>query len=269
MRKYIFSLALVAMFAVTLVSSMVVYAGEEIRVTVDGQRVIFADQTPVIANGRTLVPVRGVFEMLGFEVEWDDNTRTAVITSTDYEIRISIDSYIFTANGEQFTLDVPAQLIGGRTMVPLRLPLESIGMELDWNGANQEIYVWSFDTVTPLRTVEEIGALNPLRPELWGEDRERVLQIINNFRASHNLSALIQDFQMTDQANIFLYFLYGNEPYFVNPPINYAVGYNRSLGNTIYEWIVSNRQLLLGNYTYIGISMRVIDGEFYSIISLR
>ena len=111
MRKYIFSLALAVMFAVALVSSMVVHANEEIRVTVDGQQVTFADQAPVITNGRTLVPVRGFFEMLGFEVEWDDNTRTAVITSTDYEIRISIGSYIFTTNGEQFTLDVPAQLM--------------------------------------------------------------------------------------------------------------------------------------------------------------
>ena len=184
-------------------------------------------------------------------------------------MHISIGSYIFTTNGEQFTLDVPAQLIGGRTMVPLRLPLESVGMELNWNEAYNEVYVWSTNTVVPLRTVEEMVALTPLSPEQWGQDRIRMLQIINNFRASHDLSALIQDFQMTNQANIFLYFLYGNEPYFVNPPTNYAVGYDRSLGNTIYEWIVNNRQLLLGNYTYIGISMRVIDGEFYSIISLR
>ena len=48
-----------------------VYANDYIRVTIDDKEVVFSDKRPVIIDGRTLVPVRGVFDGLGFEVEWD------------------------------------------------------------------------------------------------------------------------------------------------------------------------------------------------------
>jgi|GEM_PF-6652669 len=70
-----------------------------VRVTVDGQAVDFpGGQGPVIVNSRTLVPVRGVFETLGFEVDWDNETRTAIITDDNYEILITIDNAVFTVN---------------------------------------------------------------------------------------------------------------------------------------------------------------------------
>ena len=58
-----------AMLLVTF-SPMAVRGGH-IRVLIDGVEAKFTDQQPVIVNGRTLVPVRGVFETLGFEVDWD------------------------------------------------------------------------------------------------------------------------------------------------------------------------------------------------------
>jgi len=35
-------------------------------------------------------------------------------------------------NGQNITLDVPAQLIGGRTLVPTRAVAESFGAEVGW-----------------------------------------------------------------------------------------------------------------------------------------
>jgi hypothetical protein len=119
------------------------YADDIINVTVDGVRVVFPDQRPVVINGRTLVPVRGVFELMGFDVDWDADTNTAVITNADYEIRITLDSNIFTVNGASHSLDVPAQSIGGRTMVPIRLPLESVGYYLEWDRFTQTVVISS------------------------------------------------------------------------------------------------------------------------------
>jgi len=112
-----------------------------ISVTINDQEVVFADQLPVIIDGRTLVPVRGVFEALGFKVSWDDDTRTAVLTKYDYEVCISVGSNTFNTNGIDYTLDVPAQIINGRTMVPLRLPLESVGYKLDWLSTTHTITI--------------------------------------------------------------------------------------------------------------------------------
>ena len=113
----------------------------EISVTIDGLIVDFEGQPPVIVESRTLVPVRGVFEMLDFYVSWDNDTRAAILTRSDYTVIIAIDSYIFTTNGVNYSLDVPAQIIGGRTMLPIRAVLESVGYSLDWDGANNTVLI--------------------------------------------------------------------------------------------------------------------------------
>ena len=112
-----------------------------INVTIDGSPVIFEDQHPVIIDGRTLVPVRGVFEMLGFEVSWNGDTRTASLSRADYVVNVTIDSYEFTANSMPLRLDVPAQIIGGRTMLPIRAVLESVGYSLEWDGAISTVVI--------------------------------------------------------------------------------------------------------------------------------
>jgi len=139
MKKRIRTITLVAV--IILAFALSAGASDTIGVTINGQAVVFPDQAPVIRDGRTLVPVRGVFEHLGFEVDWDDVTRTAVLSSDMHEVRIPVGSDVFTTNGVEFTLDVPAQLIGGRTMVPIRLPLESVGLYVDWDDATRTVLV--------------------------------------------------------------------------------------------------------------------------------
>jgi len=53
-----------------------------ILVKVNGQEVDF-DQPPLLKNGRVLIPLRAVAESLGAEVEWDQVTGTAVISTAD------------------------------------------------------------------------------------------------------------------------------------------------------------------------------------------
>ena len=137
--KRLAMLILMAIFAFGLASTAV-YANN-ITVTIDGQQVSFGDQQPVIVDGRTLVPVRGVFELMGFEVDWNDEARQAILESEDYIVIITIGSATFTTNGVSHTFDVPAQTIGGRTMVPIRLVLESVGYYLDWDGGTSTVLI--------------------------------------------------------------------------------------------------------------------------------
>jgi hypothetical protein len=139
-RKLLSTTLLVVLIFSTVTSATVFT--NEINVTIDGQAVDFpGGQGAALVDGRTLVPVRGVFEMLGFEVDWDNDTRTAILTNAEHEVRITIDSNVFTTNGIRHTLDVPAQLIGGRTMVPIRLPLESVGVSVDWNNETRTVLI--------------------------------------------------------------------------------------------------------------------------------
>ena len=135
-------LAVLLTFPFAPFGSVRVHASD-IAVRIDGGLVAFDGQGPVVVSGRTLVPVRGVFEAMGFDIDWEPATETAVISNADYVIRITIGSDTFTTNGRSFRLDVPAQTIGGRTMVPIRLPLESVGFELGWDDATQTVMISS------------------------------------------------------------------------------------------------------------------------------
>jgi hypothetical protein len=116
-------------------------ADSSISVTINGMRVNFADQQPTIIGERTLVPVRGVFEALGFAVGWDGEARQVTLTRASDAIIITINSATFTVNGRVHTLDVPAQIIGGSTMLPIRAPLEAAGYNVGWDGDSQTVII--------------------------------------------------------------------------------------------------------------------------------
>jgi len=98
----------------------------EISVLLDGRPLTF-DVPPQIINGRTLVPVRGVFEQLGYTVDWEPIASMATLSNGTNTVHITVGSSTFSTNGTAHELDVPAQIIGGRTMLPFRAVLESVG----------------------------------------------------------------------------------------------------------------------------------------------
>jgi hypothetical protein len=129
--------------AVLLMSAFLSAAfANEISVTINGVRVAFPEgQGAVIVDGRTLVPVRGVFEALGFEVTWHDGSRSATITNDDYEVFIMVGNDVFITNGIPYTLDVSAQIINGRTMLPIRAVMESVGYSVGWNAETRTVEI--------------------------------------------------------------------------------------------------------------------------------
>ena len=144
MKKLVLSFAVMAVLLFACIACIeTVAANNDITVIVDGRTVVFEGQQPVLIDGRVLVPVRGVFEMMGFEVDWERETRTAVIENEDYVVRIQIGQAVFHTNGVEHELDVPAQIIGDSTMVPLRFPLESVGFYLDWVGSTRTVLISS------------------------------------------------------------------------------------------------------------------------------
>jgi len=116
-------------------------SASEIGVTINGTPVVFEDQTPVIVDGRTLVPVTDVFRALGFTSSWDGEARQTTLTNNDHRVVITIDNDTFFANGVPQTLDVPAQIINGRNMLPIRAVLEGVGKEIGWDGGTQTVLI--------------------------------------------------------------------------------------------------------------------------------
>jgi len=121
--------------------STVTAAARPVRVLVNSEVVVFPDQQPVIVSGRTLVPVRFVSEALGNDVEWVAATSTVVIKGKGRTIALHIGRSNVEVDGVARTIDVPALLIGGRTMVPLRFISEMFGAIVAWDDSTYTVIV--------------------------------------------------------------------------------------------------------------------------------
>ncbi|MEG6615159.1 phosphodiester glycosidase family protein [Peptococcaceae bacterium 1198_IL3148] len=110
----------------------------QIPVYMNGERLWF-DVPPVLDNGRTLVPLRKIFETLGAEVEYVDGVVTA--KSNTATITLTIDQREAMINDQVLVLDVPAKVVDGRTMVPLRFVGEAMGANVKWEADTKTVYI--------------------------------------------------------------------------------------------------------------------------------
>ncbi len=96
---------------------------------------------PLIKDGRTLVPLRAIFEKMGVEVTWNPATLTANAIKGDINVCLPVGSLYPTINGEIVKLDVPAQIVNGRTMAPLRFVAEAFGGVVSLGGRTSSIFI--------------------------------------------------------------------------------------------------------------------------------
>lgn len=129
------------------------------RVKVNGKEVKF-DVPPVIKDGRTLIPVRGLMNSLGATVAWDETTQTVTVTKDDKVVVLTLGSDVVLVNGQETKIDVPAQLISNRTLVPLRFLAETFGKIVKYDPETGEIDVNEGETspITETETGTEPGS---------------------------------------------------------------------------------------------------------------
>ena len=137
------------------------FAEEGIHVIYNGQEVSF-DVKPSIKDGRTLVPFRKVFEVLGADVSWDDSSKTVTAHKGSIEIILSIGDKNATVNGQYKTLDVPPTIIDGRTVVPLRFVSENCGAQVDWVASTKSVSIRNLSEQEVISVVDS-GEYQPIR----------------------------------------------------------------------------------------------------------
>ena len=86
--KRLISMLLVIVMIAGCTSVTNVFASD-ISVTINGEKQSY-DVMPVIENGRTLVPMRGIFEALGAAIYWDDATKTVTAKKSGKTITLVI-----------------------------------------------------------------------------------------------------------------------------------------------------------------------------------
>ena len=126
--------------------SKLVIGSKTFVVTVDGvQKEVKMDVEPFISNNRTMLPIRFVAEALGFKVEWDDPTRTVILTDKDTIVKIPVDTNQIIVNGKVFESDTAPILKSNRTMLPIANIARALGLvdgkDIIWDGATKEVII--------------------------------------------------------------------------------------------------------------------------------
>ncbi len=146
-RNIILSLTLSALYIVS--SSLLTIDGhaQDIRLVVDGKDITELS-TPIIQNGRTMVPIRFVTEEIGATVNWDPKNRTVEVIKGDQSVFLKIGSALVGYNqGASYQVsDVAPLIVGDRTYVPLRLISNAFGIGIEWVNETREVRVDSSKT---------------------------------------------------------------------------------------------------------------------------
>ncbi|KXG44522.1 stalk domain-containing protein [Tepidibacillus decaturensis] len=124
----------------TFAFSMQVDAASNIVVKINGE-VQSYQQPPVIDNGSTLVPMRGIFESLGATIIWDGNTKTVIGQKEDTTIILVVGNDFALVNGKSVKLEQKAKIINKSTMVPLRFVSEALGAKVTWDGNTKTVII--------------------------------------------------------------------------------------------------------------------------------
>lgn len=115
-------------------------AAGPIDLYINGQQ-ISPDVPPVLVQGRVILPARAILEPLGAQFIWDSKSKTVTINKGDDKITLIINQKTATVNGIKYPLDVPASIINGRTLLPLRFIAETFDSYVEWNGQNRTVKV--------------------------------------------------------------------------------------------------------------------------------
>lgn len=147
---------IILMFAIviTIFSSNIIFADENtISVKVNGEYLTL-DQPPIIENGRTLIPFRAVLEAMGINVDWNAENKTifcenkiknVILTIGDLEMGVrtiySIGDLEISSMADYVNLDVPAKIVNGRTMIPIRAIAECFNADVKWIPENKTVEI--------------------------------------------------------------------------------------------------------------------------------
>ncbi len=147
-KKFIYICSVICSIAMMFSSVAVAETNtQKIKVVLDGKTVEFENQEPAIVQSRTLIPLRGLFEQMGYSVEWEPTTKSCTITNGVQVISMRAGEKGMQVDGELYMLEVPAQIINNSFMIPLRAVAECTGASVLWDAFTKTITIDSIDGI--------------------------------------------------------------------------------------------------------------------------
>jgi len=121
-------------------SSTVVLAIGSRQAKVGGQPVTL-DVAPFAKDGVTYLPLRFVADQLGGSTDWDAQTKKVTVLRGDRLLELRFGQETIIVNGERKSAPAQPYAEKGRTLVPIRLVSEQLGLRVDWNKENNTVTI--------------------------------------------------------------------------------------------------------------------------------
>lgn len=116
--------------------------GKTFQVAFDGQQIAF-DVQPRVEAGLPLAPFRQIFEHTGGQVMWVPETRMVRAINADREIVIAVGRKQAHVNGQLISLQKPAFIERGRTIVPLSFVGKALDVDVKYDPATGHLQITS------------------------------------------------------------------------------------------------------------------------------
>lgn len=201
LRKVIVSFIPLILIFSLIIPSAITASTNTVKIFIDGKE-ISTDQPPVIQNNRTLVPMRAIFEGLQATVNYDAKTKKITAKRSDTTIVLTLGSKTATINNKSVQLEVPAQALNNRTLVPLRFVGEALGDEVHYNQATKRVEIVTKNNKVSNLTAKDIGNYGDGRDLQISFERAADESKIDHYRAIIVKKSKLSTFKVEDSLSL-------------------------------------------------------------------
>ena len=166
-------MSLLLTFTMFLTLAMPVMAAPAIPATVRLDK-IFLYETVLggkaeVVNGRTMVPIRGIAELLGADVDWIESEQKVIMTRANHTVEMRVGDQTAYVDGEAVVMDIAPCVTNGRTRIPARYMAEFFGQAVTWDAARSMVDIQ-----------EDYSIVGDSNLEEWAIPMGAMLKMINH-----------------------------------------------------------------------------------------
>lgn len=113
-----------------------------ITITLDGEPLRLPEQVKVeTISNNIMVPLRVVAENLGYQVTWQQATKSILIHNDTRQVGLTLGAAVAVVDGIDKKLPIAPVSQGGTSLVPLRFVSETMGLVVDWNNKDKVVAI--------------------------------------------------------------------------------------------------------------------------------
>lgn len=101
------------------------------------------DSAPILKGGTTYVPIKHVLDAFGGQATWNSKAQRVTVLRGGKLMDLTVGKKELVLNGKRMSAQVAPIIQGGRTLVPLRLVSEQLGLNVKWDKKTKTVTIKS------------------------------------------------------------------------------------------------------------------------------